>query len=266
MQIHLFQTDIAWEQPETNLASLGGRFDALAATAGDLVALPEMFSTGFSMAAPRTSEPRTGGGPATAALTGWARDTGCCVIGGVATRDGARFFNEALAAFPEGGIARYQKHQPFGPGDEPETFAAGERLRTFDWGGWCVGLTICYDLRFPEIYRALAAAGAELMVNVANWPRRRIDHWVALLRARAIENQCYAVGVNRVGEDPNSHYNGRSLVVDPHGEIVADGGEGAGVVTATLDLDALRTWRSEFPALADMRGPAPPVDHHRSPQ
>ncbi|MCP4847743.1 MAG: carbon-nitrogen family hydrolase [Verrucomicrobiaceae bacterium] len=253
MQLHLFQTDIHWENPEANRDWLATGIEQLQPAPGDLLILPEMYATGFSMDVHKTAEEPGGNQPNTDFLMQNARTTGCCIIGGVATKSATRFHNEAIAAFPDGGTSRYKKHQPFTAGGESEIFSAGDELMVLDWQQWCVGLTICYDLRFPEIYRSLALGGAELLVNIANWPRRRINHWVTLLKARAIENQCYVAGVNRVGEDPDNHYPGRSLVVDPHGKIIADAGDKAGVTSVAIDLKDLRSWRREFPALEDIR-------------
>ena len=126
---------------------------------------------------------------------------------------------------------------------------------TFQAGEWTVSPFICYDLRFPEIFRTAAASHRpELYVVIANWPEKRILHWVRLLQARAIENQAYVVGVNRIGTDPYYHYPGRSLILDPHGEIVADAGADEGVLRACLDLASLRKYREGLPFLKDMRG------------
>ena len=115
--------------------------------------------------------------------------------------------------------------------------------------------------RGPTVDRELVDAGAELLLNIANWPARRIAHWVKLLQARAIENQCYVAGVNRVGEDPNAKYVGRSMLIDPQGEIVVDAGEEENVVSADVDFQKVRKWRAEFPALKDARRGVVPVDH-----
>ena len=258
MQLHLFQTNIAWENPQRNRDALRTQIENLKPSPGDLLMLPEMYATGFSMNAEETAEETGKSQPNTDFLLQSAHTTGCCIIGGVATKSGRRFFNEAIAAFPDGKVARYRKYQPFTAGGESDVFSAGDTLLTFDWRQWCVGLTICYDLRFPEIYRTLALGGAELLVNIANWPRRRISHWVTLLTARAIENQCYVAGVNRVGEDPQNHYPGRSIVVDPHGTIIADAGEACGVTSVHIDIEAMHSWRREFPALKDARRESSP--------
>jgi len=112
---------------------------------------------------------------------------------------------------------------------------------------------ICYDLRFPELFRMAVRQGAQLYVVIANWPASRVHHWVTLLQARAIENQAYVVGVNRCGSDPKVAYAGRSLVVSPRGVILADAGGGERVLSAELDLAALQAYRAEFPVLQDMR-------------
>ncbi len=258
MQLHLFQTNIAWENPQRNRDALRTQIENLKPSPGDLLMLPEMYATGFSMDAEKTAEETGETQPNTDFLLQSARSTGCCIIGGVATKSGPGFFNEAIAAFPDGQDARYRKYQPFTAGGESEVFTAGDALLTFDWQQWCVGMTICYDLRFPEIYRSLTFNGAELLVNIANWPRRRISHWVTLLTARAIENQCYVAGVNRVGKDPQNHYTGRSIVVDPHGTIIADAGEVCGVTSVSIDIERIRSWRREFPALEDARPESSP--------
>src|SRR5207248_5294148 len=131
--------------------------------------------------------------------------------------------NKALVFSPAGELlASYAKMQPFVPGGEAEHYAAGEKIVAFRWADFVISPFICYDLRFPEIFReAVAAHRPELFVVIANFPEKRIGHWVPLLQARAIENQAYVVGVNRIGKDPHYTYSGRSLIIDPHGEILA---------------------------------------------
>ena len=137
--------------------------------------------------------------------------------------------------------------------NENQPYAAGKELTTFEWNSWIVGMSICYDLRFPEIYRGLAAKGANLMVNIANWPIDRIDHWITLLKARAIENQSYIVGVNRIGTDPNSNYNGRSMLIDPMGGIILDAGDKQGIFSSTIEIEKVSSWRNNFPALKSIQ-------------
>jgi len=221
---------------------------------GSLVVLPEMFATGFSLNAEAIAE--AAGGETEQFLSQTAKEFGVQIIGGAAVRGrDARARNKALIFSPTGElVAFYAKMQPFSPGGEAEHYTAGERPVTFRWGDCVVSPFVCYDLRFPEIFREAAAAHKpELFVVIASWPDARIRHWTALLKARAIENQAYVVGVNRVGKDPYYTYSGRSAIVDPQGEAVADGGDNAGSIRAKLDLAALRKYREGLRFLDDMR-------------
>jgi predicted amidohydrolase len=196
------------------------------------------------------------GGPTEQFLGALARELGVTVLGGAAMRgrDG-RVRNKALAFSPAGElIGFYAKMRPFTPGGEADHYTAGEHAACFTWGDVTVAPLVCYDLRFPELFREAAAARQpELYAVIANWPEKRILHWVRLLQARAIENQAYVVGVNRVGTDPFYSYTGRSVIVDPQGEIVADAGEAAGCISAQLDLATLRKYREGLPFLADLK-------------
>jgi predicted amidohydrolase len=252
MQVHLVQHDIAWE----DAASTRARVASLIATAspppGGLVVLPEMFATGFSM---NTAATLDRDGVTRGFCRDLARSSGCHVLAGLVERtpDGAGAHNVALLHAPGGSlVARYAKIHLFHTA-EAKHYAPGDAIAVADVAGVGVGISVCYDLRFPELYRVQASRGAEVMAVIANWPSPRNEHWVTLLRARAIENQCYVLGVNRVGRDPQATYVGRSLVVDPKGEIVADAGDREGVVSVSLDLPVLRAWREKFPALASRR-------------
>jgi len=141
---------------------------------------------------------------------------------------------------------------PFSLGGEGVHFAAGNDPMLFDWNGVKVCPLICYDLRFPEVFRTAAVRGAEVFAVIANWPRARQHHWEILLKARAVENQAYVIGVNRVGRDPNLRYEGGSLVVDPRGKVIADGKTCEGVIRAEINRVELQEYRRRFPALQDM--------------
>jgi predicted amidohydrolase len=156
---------------------------------------------------------------------------------------------------PEGElIAFYAKMRPFTLGGEADHYAAGTHPVVFKWGDCSVSPFICYDLRFPEIFREAAAAHQpELFAVIANYPDKRIHHWVRLLQARAIENQAYVVGVNRVGTDPFYNYTGRSVIVDPHGEILADAGQRECLIQVKVDLATLRQYRAGLPFLDDLQ-------------
>ena len=251
VNVHLVQLDIAWEDPPANRKRITALVEQARIRAGDLVVLPEMAFTGFSLDVARTAADADAGA---ACLRDLARRLGCTVVGGLVALTTGRATNQALAFDPAGSLlARYSKLQPFGLGGEAAVHAAGEAIVSFPWAGLRVAPFICYDLRFPEHFRSAAGEGADLFVVIANWPVARIHHWLTLLQARAIENQAAVVGVNRCGSDPRFTYNGRSVVVSPHGHIVADAGEREHIVTATIDPGEIRAWRREFPALADIR-------------
>ena len=254
MNVVGLQFDIVWENKPANFEKVR-RLLAQAAPAKDaLVVLPEMFATGFTMNTSAMVEPY--GGETEQFLARTAKEFGIWLIAGAAMRgrDG-RARNKALVFSPAGElIAYYAKMRPFTPGGEAEHYTAGEQPARFGWGNATVSPFICYDLRFPEVFREAAAAHRpELFVVIANWPAKRIEHWVKLLQARAIENQAYVLGVNRVGTDPYYSYTGRSLIVDPHGTVLADAGETEGFIRAELDLATLRKYREGLPFLADMR-------------
>lgn len=262
MKIFCCQLDIVWENKAANYAKAQKLIATANVPAGSLVLLPEMFATGFSMNVPAIAEPGGAGVPPASPLSETAtflsrtaREFGIYLIGGLVTAaDGGRGRNQATAFSPEGGeIARYTKCQPFTLGGEAQHYEAGKGVATFQWQDCVVAPFVCYDLRFPELFREAVQRGAQLFVVIANWPVKRIHHWITLLQARAIENQAYVAGVNRTGTDPGLTYNGRSLIINPHGEILADAGIGEGVISAEMDLPGLEAWRREFPALQDMR-------------
>jgi omega-amidase len=250
-----FQYDVAWEDRAANferVRNLSG--DGAAIPAGSLVILPEMYATGFSMNVAATAEPEPSG--ALDFISQLAVGTKSAVMGGVVTRSettGAMGRNELRVIGPDGSqLCRYQKVRTFRYTREYEHYERGTEVVTFEWGGLRICPLICYDLRFPELFRRGAALGAEVFVVIASWPAVRVDHWVTLLRARAIENLAWVVGVNRVGADPNWDYPGRSVVIDPHGTILADAGAETGLLIADLDSEVVRGWRAEFPALLDL--------------
>jgi omega-amidase len=253
MQIVACQFDIAWEDKETSHARARALLTSAAIQPGALVLLPEMCATGFSMDVARIAEPH--GGPTHAFLASLAKELRAYVMGGLVTRGHeGRGRNEAVVFAPDGNeLARYCKMQPFSYAGETKHYESGEGIVLFEWQGLQVAPFVCYDLRFPELFRAAVRRGAELMTIVANWPQARQEHWLALLRARAIENQCYVVGVNRVGSDPHVPYGGHSLVVSPRGETLAEGGDRSGLVIGEIDRNSLLEYRRQFPALRDIR-------------
>jgi predicted amidohydrolase len=231
------QLDIVWENPRANHDKV--RHLLTGVEPGTLVVLPEMFSLGFTLA---ELEDR---GETVAAL---AKECRVNILAGL-KRDRR---NEAVLFDANGReLARYAKMHPFQvagenvvPGAEPVVVPCGE---------FRLAPAVCYDLRFPELFRAAVKRGANLFAVIANWPTSRLDHWLTLLKARAIENQAYVIGVNRCGRDPNADYPGRSQIIGPRGEVLADAGEAEGVVQAELDLPELEAYRQKFPLLDDMR-------------
>jgi len=253
MQVVGCQLDIAWEDRDANHACLRDMLAVSPPRAGGVVVLPEMFASGFSMDVAKISE--NNGSPTQRFLSELAKEHQVYIVGGVVTQapDG-RGQNQAVVLAPDGSeIARYHKIHPFSFGGETKCYSAGREIITFDVGPFTIAPFVCYDLRFPEIFRQAVRRGASVFLVIANWPAARVHHWTTLLQARAIENQAYVVGVNRCGRDPNLEYPGRSLIIDPKGQIVADAGSSPGTISAMLNAAELQDYRGQFPALADMR-------------
>lgn len=252
MKVHLVQFDIAWENKAANHIKVMEMITAAKPEPGSMIVLPEMFNTGFSTRLEITAQSQ--GREDEAFLASLAVAFQCTIMAGIVSPiEQGKAGNESVTFSPEGNLlARYVKIQTFTLGGEADCHVAGQEIIIFPWQGFTVAPLICYDLRFPEHFRVAAKKGANLLVVVASWPVKRYHHWLTLLQARAIENQAYVIGVNRCGSDPHLNYNGRSVVVSPHGIIIADAGEGEGVLSAELDLDDLLCWRNEFPALSDM--------------
>lgn len=254
MNVAFCQFDIAWLDKPANFAKVRALVERRPPPRGSLLVLPEMFATGFCLAVAQTREGASG--ETDEFLAGLAREFGLWVVGGL-TRAfaGGRSRNEVVVFGPNGRArASFAKLHLFSPAQEAEACTPGDEIVVFDWDGCRVSPFICYDLRFPEVFRLAVRRGAQLFVVPANWPEPRIEHWVTLLRARAIENQAYVVGVNRLGTDASElPYPGRSLVIDPLGRILLDAGAQEGVFHTAIDLAALAEWRARFPALRDMR-------------
>ena len=252
MEVVGMQLDTVWEEKEANHAKLAALLNANPPAPGTLVVLPEMWATGFSMDVAKVTE--TCDAETEAFLSALAQQHRIGLLGGVVTTgaDG-KGRNEAVLFGTDGEeAARYTKMHPFSYGQETQHYGRGSDIAVFDWQGFAVAPFICYDLRFPEIFRRAARLGAEVFCVIANWPEARVDHWVTLLKARAIENQAYVVGINRCGDDPSLHYPGRSLIFGPRGDVLAVGGAEEGSLSARLDRDALLAYRRDFPALDDI--------------
>jgi predicted amidohydrolase len=242
-----------WENPPGNWGKVAGLLAGHTLEPRSLVVLPELFDTGFSMRAPELA--RDYPGQAESFLRELAVSANVYVLAGVAVQSLAGRGGNQAVVFSNTGelLARYTKTFPFTPGGEREFFDGGSGPVLFAWEDHVVAPFVCYDLRFPEIQRMAVRRGTELLVFVASWPSVRSAHWLKLLQARAIENQCYVVGVNRTGSDPFHHYSGNSVVVNPSGEIVADASGGEGVFSCSIDFDTQRQYREKLPFLRDIR-------------
>ncbi|MCW5758122.1 MAG: hypothetical protein KIT54_12875 [Phycisphaeraceae bacterium] len=264
MRAHLVQLDIVWEDRRANLDRAERLLDGVDVGPGDLIVLPEMFDSGFSLNTDVTADD----GTTAAWLARLADDLGAVVmggrtVGGCANGGCGKATNHCTvyAPAPEGGqplaLCDYAKIHPFTYGREAEKFVGGREVTTFAWeaGGQRLTVcpTICYDLRFPELYRLGLSMGAELFTCIANFPAARRAHWRTLALARAIENQAFVLAVNRSGKDPYLAYAGGTIAVGPGGEVIGELGEQEAVLSVNLDVAGLYAWRREFPAWRDAK-------------
>ena len=253
LRICLLQMDIAWELPEQNRARIDSM---LSDEAGkhDLIVLPEMFTTGFTMEAAAVAEKP--GGVTEQWMQELANRMGAVVTGSLVVEDGGLYFNRLLVVHAGGTAMHYDKRHLFRMAGEHETYSAGQAIMAFTVKGWRVLPLICYDLRFPVWSRnKLQDDGRmyyDLALFVANWPERRNHHWKTLLSARAIENQSFVAGVNRVGSDGKGiPYSGDTTLLDPMGQPLAYGSRQPMLLKATLDWQNLIQYRDQFPAWRD---------------
>lgn len=251
MRVAAIQLDIVWEDAPANFRRAEKRIQEAAALGATLVVLPEMFACGFSLRPDRVAE--APGGATELFLAEAAADLGVTIVAGVPLHLGAAKPNNcAVLVTPTGEVHRAGKLHPFSFAGEHDHYTFANEVHTWSVGGLRVTPLVCYDLRFPEPFR-LAADGTDLFVVIANWPERRRAHWQTLLRARAIENQAFVLGVNRVGDGDGLHYTGDSAIVSPWGERLAGAAEQEAVLIADLDPQAITAARAAFPALRDRR-------------
>ena len=253
MRIAALQSDIVWEDPPANFARLRPWIRAAAAATARMLLLPEMYACGFSMATEKIREPVDG--PSTRFLCEQAAEHGLWIGGSLPeTPAGAeRPTNTFLLAGPEGETVRYRKIHPFTYAGEDRHYEAGTDFVTVEIEGLRCTLFVCYDLRFADEFWA-TAPGTDAYFVVANWPETRRHHWTSLLTARAIENQAYVVGVNRVGRGGKLDYTGDSRILDPMGRTLAAGAEQETLLLADLDSELVRETRESLPFLPDRRG------------
>jgi len=256
MRIAAIQHDIVWEDAEATRHHVEPMVAAAAASGARLVVLTEMFATGFSLEAERIAEVEDG--PTSTWLRGQAAQHGLWVYGSVPERqsDGGRPRNVGILAGPDGSVHRYAKIHPFSYAREHESYDAGDRSVTVEVEGVRCSLFVCYDLRFADDWWPLAPS-TDVYLCCANWPESRRAHWIALLQARAIENQAYVVGVNRVGEGGGLSYAGDSRVFDPLGEMLAGAARTETILLADVDAAEVAKVRDRFRFLQDRRTGAP---------
>ncbi|WP_455660590.1 carbon-nitrogen family hydrolase [Pradoshia sp.] len=254
MKIAVVQMDIRFADPESNFSRVEKFVEEGAKAGSDVIVLPEMWNTGYALKElDRLAD--ANGERAKNLLGRLAQKHQVHIVGGsVATKRNGHFYN-TMYVFNQSGemVSEYDKAHLFKLMDEHEYMSAGEQANVFSLDGVTCGGIICYDLRFPEWIRTHVLKGAAVMFIPAQWPKARIDHWQLLLQARAIENQCYVVAVNRVGEDPNNEFNGHSMVIAPWGELLLSGETGEGIFYTELDMQEVKRVREAIPVFEDRR-------------
>lgn len=247
MTLTILQHDITWANPEDNRRHLAAMMDAQPAS--DLYVLTEMWSTGFvTQPVAKTVETADG------SSLRWMKEQACqrqaAIAGSIVVEEKGRYYNRFYFVKPDGEVASYDKRHLFTYGGEDKHYTRGKQRVIVEWRGVRFLLQVCYDLRFPVWSRNRKDYDA--ILYVANWPVPRIEAWCTLLMARAIENQCYVVGVNRVGKDPTCSYNGASAVIDPYGKhlVACERGSECGAAVE-IDMKALKAFRLKFPVLDD---------------
>lgn len=256
LTITLIQTKLFWEDKDANLSMLSAKIDSIKDKT-ELVILPEMFSTGFSMRPAHLAETMDG------ETVTWMKETAISkrviLTGSVIIKENDQYYNRLIWMLPNGTYGYYDKRHLFAFGGEDKFYQPGNRRLIASVKGWRVNLQVCYDLRFPVWARQQQlqvsdneAAEYDLLMYVANWPEKRKNAWITLLQARAIENQCFVAGVNRVGEDGNDIYHsGNSMVVSPLGEVLYTKEHEEDIFTITLQKSALEETRNRFPFWKD---------------
>ena len=254
MIITLLQQDIIWGNPSANQKAAEGAM--LAADKSDLYVLPEMWSTGFATEPEGIAE---SDGSSLNWMKQMANRLDAAVAGSIATEIDGKYYNRFYFVKPandgsDNEIEYYDKHHLFTYSGEHLRYTAGERRVVVEWRGWRFLLQVCYDLRFPVFARNCAEGpdAYDVALYVASWPTSRRAPWDTLLRARAIENQCYVCGVDRTGDDPTSHYNGGTAIIDAYGNTVAACPDSeVSAIRVELDMDKLTAFRKKFPVLSD---------------
>ncbi len=251
LTLTIIQTDLRWEDKAANLQRLKEKIDAIEERT-EIVVLPEMFTTGFSMEPELFAETMEG------ETVQWMKDIAAnnkiIITGSVMIKENDDYFNRLIWMLPNGQYGYYDKRHLFAYGEEDKHFTAGNKRLIASVKGWKINLLICYDLRFPVWGRQQSTETEtefDMLIYVANWPERRSHAWKTLLCARAIENQCYVAGVNRIGKDNKNNYSGNSLVIDPMGQVLYHMADEEDVFTITLQKEEVNKVRLQFPFWKD---------------
>jgi len=252
LNIACIQWDIVWENKAANYDIVKTMVNQANIAPQSIIVLPEMFDTGFSLNIENTCDDQNS---SKIFLSTLAKQTQCTIIAGITIKNkNNKGENQSITISPKGEIlCKYTKLHPFTLGEEDQYFDAGGQTEIFNIEDFTFAPLICYDLRFPETFRSTALQGAHVYSVIANWPKKRADHFATLLKARAIENQAYVIGVNRTGSDPNLDYAGGSQIISPIGEILACAGDQPTVIQATIRLASQLDYRQGFPVLNDIR-------------
>jgi omega-amidase len=248
LHITLVQPDIVWEDKAANLLQYEEMISGLSGSR-QVIVLPEMFSTGFSMETQKLAEPMEGNTPKW--MAAMALKYRCILAGSLIIEDDSKYYNRLLWVQPDGKVGHYDKRHLFAYAHEDKHFTPGEKRLIAQVNGWRINLQVCYDLRFP-VWARNQGDEYDVLLYVANWPEQRSLAWKTLLQARAIENQCYVVGVNRVGRDAkNNNYTGDSSVFGPLGEKIWQQSNDIACQTVTLEKEPLQKVRTTLPFLKD---------------
>jgi len=248
LKVTIIQSHLHWENPVTNRALFSGKINEISEET-NLIILPEMFTTGFTMNAEPLAEDANG--PTLQWMQSIAIEKACAVTGSIIVKENGRYFNRLYFVFPNGAFKQYDKKHTFTLAGEHKTFTAGEERIIVDYEGWKICPLICYDLRFPVWARN--TSNYDILIYAANWPMKRVSAWDGLLKARAIENMSYCIGVNRVGLDGNGfEYNGHSAVYDVLGERISSANfEQEFIETVTLSKEHIISNRKHLQFLED---------------
>lgn len=248
LSIGLLQFDIAWEDKKANLSSLKNSIQRIQSGELDLLLLPEMFNTGFSMNTQKLAEGLNGETVET--LKNIAAEKNCAVAGSLIIEENDKYYNRLIFIKPDRSLESYDKRHLFSLVDEDKHLTAGKKKLIVSYKGWKINFFICYDLRFPVWCNN--DSGVDLTIFVANWPAKRVHHWDALLKARAIENQSYIAAVNRIGKDGDGNeHNGHSAVYDFKGDLLTELSENQNLIIQKIEKKPLEEHRKKYPFLKD---------------